>query len=110
MNETDTGYSINQQVFERAEMTRVLEALDQAPFTRTRAGARHLLRVPVVRELATDPRLLLIAAHFVGSNPVPFRATLFDKSQASNWLSSGIKIPRCHCVHISTTPLGGRGP
>lgn len=27
-----------------------------------------------------------IAAEFVGPSPVPFRATLFDKSVASNWL------------------------
>jgi hypothetical protein len=86
VNQTDTDYSINLEVFDRAEMARVLESIDQAPIVRTKAGARHVLRVPVVRELASDPRLLLIASHFVGSKPVPFRATLFDKSPASNWL------------------------
>ena len=86
MTETDTGYSINQEVFDRAEMTRVIKALDQAPIIRSRAGARHVLRMSVVRELAIDPRLLRRAAHFVGSAPTPFRATLFDKSQASNWV------------------------
>jgi hypothetical protein len=53
---------------------------------RTKAGARHVLTVPVVRALATDPRLLNIAAAFVGSRPAAFRATLFDKSPKSNWL------------------------
>ena len=86
MTETETGYSISHEVFDRAEMTRVIKALDQAPIIRSRAGARHVLRMSAVRELATDPRLLLRAAHFVGPTPTPFRATLFDKSQASNWL------------------------
>ena len=86
MHEADTGYSIIQAVFERQEMLRVAAALDEAPISRSKAGARHLLNMPVVRELASNPRLLEIAAPFVGARPVPFRATLFDKSPASNWL------------------------
>jgi hypothetical protein len=81
-----SGHSILQKVFERREMLRVADALDEAPIGRTKAGARHVLSVPVLRELAGDPRLLEIAASFVGAIPVPFRATLFDKSLASNWL------------------------
>jgi len=45
-----------------------------------------MLSVPVVRDLACDPRLLDLAARFVGARPVAFRATLFDKSTRSNWL------------------------
>jgi len=86
MNETDTGYSIRHDVFDRREMLGAAVALDEAPISRTKAGARHVLSVPVVRELARDRRLLEIAAPFVGPTPVPFRATLFDKSPASNWL------------------------
>jgi Phytanoyl-CoA dioxygenase (PhyH) len=82
----DSGHAILQEVFERREMLRVADALDEAPIGRTKAGARHVLSVPVVRELAGDSRLLEIAASFVGAIPVPFRATLFDKSPASNWL------------------------
>ena len=86
MNQTDSGHSILQEVFERREMFRVANALDGAPISRTKAGARHVLSVPMVRELAGDPRLLEVAASFVAATPVPFRATLFDKSPASNWL------------------------
>ena len=85
-SDPDTGHSILQEVFARREMVRVADALEGAPISRTKAGARHVLGVPVVRELAGDPRLLEIAASFVGATPVPFRATLFDKSPASNWL------------------------
>lgn len=82
----DPGYSIYEPIFERTEMASAVEALAQAETARTRAGARHVLTVPVVRALATDPRLVNIAAHFVGPEAVAFRATLFEKSPTSNWL------------------------
>jgi ectoine hydroxylase-related dioxygenase (phytanoyl-CoA dioxygenase family) len=67
-------------------MARALEMLAAAEMERTRAGARHVLNVPVVRALADDRRLVAIASHFVGAAPTPFRATLFDKSPGANWL------------------------
>src|SRR5688572_3154264 len=45
-----------------------------------------MMRHPVVRTLAGDPRLLAMAMRTLGSGAWPFRATLFDKSPASNWL------------------------
>ncbi len=45
-----------------------------------------LMHVPVVQRIAHDSRLVTIAARFVGPEAVPFRATLFDKSRANNWL------------------------
>ena len=81
----DVGYSIQAQVFDRAEMTRALDALTVSGVARSRAGARHVLHVPAVGDLASDPRLLAIASQFAGPQPVAFRATLFDKSAVSNW-------------------------
>ena len=86
MTDVDRGYSIRDQVFERSEMTRTLEALARARMDRTKAGARHVLAVPIVRDLAGDRRLLAVAAVFLGTTPIPFRATLFEKSWRSNWL------------------------
>ena len=80
------GYSIRHHVFERTEMARALEILAAAEMERTRAGARHVLNIPIVRELAGDRRLVDMAAQFVGAAPMPFRATLFDKSPGANWL------------------------
>ncbi|HKW00338.1 MAG TPA: phytanoyl-CoA dioxygenase family protein [Vicinamibacterales bacterium] len=67
-------------------MTCVIDALSSCEVDRTKAGARHVLNVPVVSDLASDPRMLDIARRFVGVGAVPFRATLFDKSSRSNWL------------------------
>ncbi len=82
----DAGYAVDERVFDRAEMARALEALGHAGLVRSRAGARHVLSAPIVRDLASDPRLVRIARRFIGADPVPFRATLFDKSKDSNWL------------------------
>jgi ectoine hydroxylase-related dioxygenase (phytanoyl-CoA dioxygenase family) len=86
MNRSDPGFSIHEGVFDRAVMHDVIDALDRAELTRTRAGARHVLRVPAVRALASAPAMLHIARGYVGGGAFPFRATLFDKSTASNWL------------------------
>jgi ectoine hydroxylase-related dioxygenase (phytanoyl-CoA dioxygenase family) len=86
MNDTDAGYSVTEQVFDRREIARIRETLAGAELPRTRAGARHVLRVPAVRALATHPALVNLATMFVGAQPIPFRATLFDKSAVSNWL------------------------
>jgi hypothetical protein len=50
-----------------------------------RAGARNLMSHPAISSRANDPRMLRLAADILGAAAVPFRATLFDKSGASNW-------------------------
>ena len=86
MTQIDQGHSIFKNVFARAEMIGVVDKLAADTLQRTKAGARHLLNVPVVRDLSDDPRMLDIARQFVGPEAVAFRATLFDKSPAANWL------------------------
>ena len=86
MSNDNQGYEIGPSVFTQAEMVEAIGALDRAGLNRSKAGARHVLSVPLVAQLASDPRAIDLARRFVGSTPVPFRATLFDKSAASNWL------------------------
>jgi hypothetical protein len=63
-----------------------MSALRDQGIERSRAGARHLMRHSVVQQLAHDPRLVALACRFLGPSAIPFRATLFDKSPANNWL------------------------
>jgi len=86
MHILDEGYWIAEHVVAGSDLQVVCNALDAADVPRTRAGARHVLRLPAVRELALHPALGSLAAPFVGGQAIPFRATLFDKSAASNWL------------------------
>jgi len=86
MTKKNPGYFCQEQVFDRPTMAIIRDALERADLSRTKAGARHVLQVPAVRDLAHHSSLISLAASFVGTRPVPFRATLFDKSAASNWL------------------------
>ena len=81
-----SGFTITQHVFDRLELNRLVMGFESELTTRTRAGARHLLGIPLIRDLAHEARLLTLAAEALDRSPVPFRATLFDKSPESNWL------------------------
>jgi len=78
------GFEIYPGVLDGAERSSLLAALSKV--SRTRAGSRHLLSCPAISALASDPRLMRIATAFLGVEPFPFRATLFDKSAEANWL------------------------
>jgi ectoine hydroxylase-related dioxygenase (phytanoyl-CoA dioxygenase family) len=41
---------------------------------------------PAVSAVAVDPRMVAIAERFLGETAIPYKATLFDKSPARNWL------------------------
>lgn len=80
------GFEIVPSVLDQSEAADAATALQDSAPERSRAGARHLMNVPVVQRIAHDSRLVAIAARFVGPAAIPFRATLFDKSTANNWL------------------------
>ena len=80
------GFEIVPSVLDQSEAANVATELQHSTLVRSRAGARHLMRVRLVQQLARDSRLVTIATRFVGPETVPFRATLFDKSSANNWL------------------------
>lgn len=81
-----SGFEVVPSVLARTEAPRIAEALSEETIDRSRAGARHLMHHPAVDCVARDPRLIAIARRFLGASPVPFRATLFDKSADNNWL------------------------
>lgn len=84
MHSADDGHWIVAGVFPPRECDRLTRALADLP--RSRAGARHLMANRFVADLANDDRLRAAAGATLGGRAVPFRATLFEKSGASNWL------------------------
>jgi hypothetical protein len=82
----EAGFAIHSNVVGAGEIDALCVELGAATLARSRAGARHLLNVPAVAALARDPRLVDLAASALGGRPIPFGATLFDKSVESNWL------------------------
>jgi ectoine hydroxylase-related dioxygenase (phytanoyl-CoA dioxygenase family) len=86
VSRTDSGFAIVAGVLDHREVERISRELAREALQRSRAGARHLLSVPVVAALARDPRLISLAAEAFGCEPIAFGATLFDKSSGANWL------------------------
>jgi len=82
----EPGFRIMEKVLSPEECETLLRHLTTAAPNRSRAGARHLLALPPVAQLAHDSRLLSIAQRQLGKQVVPFHATLFDKSPTANWL------------------------
>lgn len=80
------GFEIVPAVLEGCELADVAASLEEEGLKRSRAGARHLMRHPIVQQIARDPRLVALACRFLGPSAIPFRATLFDKSPDHNWL------------------------
>ena len=86
MDISESGYQIVASVLSSAECAALLAQLNGIQKSGGRAGLRHLMSVEAVCELANDRRLLEIAHVALGTTAVPFRATLFAKSAAANWL------------------------
>jgi ectoine hydroxylase-related dioxygenase (phytanoyl-CoA dioxygenase family) len=81
-----TGFEVVPEVLARSEVDSIAQSIQSDMLECSRAGARHLMRRPVVNQVAHDPRLLSISRRFLQADPFPFRATLFDKSARNNWL------------------------
>jgi ectoine hydroxylase-related dioxygenase (phytanoyl-CoA dioxygenase family) len=81
----DPGFAVWPKALSEGDVSLLLSALDESP-NRSRAGVRHLMSNPRIAELAADPRLLALVHPVLGTGARPYRATLFHKSIASNWL------------------------
>jgi ectoine hydroxylase-related dioxygenase (phytanoyl-CoA dioxygenase family) len=86
MQTSDLGYGIVPRCLSSNECDAILETLSAEPCSRGRAGARHLMGNATVSALAKDNRLTELAKAWLGCLAVPFRATLFEKSETTNWL------------------------
>ena len=80
------GFDIVPAVLDQHDIAEVAASLEEEGLERSRAGARHLMRHPIVQQVARDPRLIALASRILGPSAIPFRATLFDKSPDHNWL------------------------
>jgi len=104
----ERGYGIVSSVFSPAELSLALSELSSTGLKRSRAGARHVLSLASVSEIARRGELLAIARAVVGPDAIPFRATFFDKSPNSNWLVAWHQDTALPLAFRSETP--GWGP
>jgi ectoine hydroxylase-related dioxygenase (phytanoyl-CoA dioxygenase family) len=82
----DAGFAILPALFSCEYLDQLLQRVDESAPRRSRAGIRHALSLSPVAAVAREPQMIELARQVLGSEAFPFRATLFDKSPASNWL------------------------
>jgi ectoine hydroxylase-related dioxygenase (phytanoyl-CoA dioxygenase family) len=80
------GFAILPGLFSREFLDRLLQEINGLAPPRSRAGVRHALGLDPVSKLARQPLMIDLAREVLGPDAFPFRATLFDKSPAANWL------------------------
>lgn len=83
---TDAGFWIEEGILSQRQCDSLIKALSESRAGRGRAGARHLMKLPAVAEVANDSRLLGMAVRALGEGAVAYRATVFEKSGRANWL------------------------
>ena len=81
-----SGFAIIPDVLTNLQIDTAISDLSQISSGRSKAGLRHALACTTVAHLAKEPALTTIARGILGCDPIPFRATLFDKSPDVNWL------------------------
>jgi len=82
----ENGFAILPGLFSQEHLDRLLQEINELAPRRSRAGLRHALGLPPVAALAREPQMMKVAQGILGPKAFPFRATLFDKSRAANWL------------------------
>ena len=82
----DAGFAILPALFSCEYLDQLLQKVDESAPRRSRAGIRHALSLSPVAAVAREPQMIELARQVLGSEAFPFRATLFDKSPAANWL------------------------
>ncbi|NOT48042.1 MAG: hypothetical protein HOP17_09895 [Acidobacteria bacterium] len=81
------GFEIVEGVFTTDECEEIIAVLDhKISLLESRAGARNLMRDPLISKIAADERLLSITERAFDRPLVPFKATLFQKTGKANWL------------------------
>ena len=82
----ENGFVVLPGLFSQKYLDRLLQEINESAPRRSRAGMRHALGLAPVAELSQQPQMIELARGVLGQDAFPFRATLFDKSTAANWL------------------------
>lgn len=80
------GFALLRDVFSPELIELTLEQIERLSPHRSRASVRHVLGLSPVAKIARCPQLINVAREVLGTDAIPFRATLFEKTLAANWL------------------------
>lgn len=80
------GFAILPRIFPLEFVDRTVQEIQALSPRRSRAGVRHALNLDPVSRIARCLCLTELASEVLGADSIPFRATLFEKTPAANWL------------------------
>lgn len=80
------GYWIAESVFSNEECENIMETISLSEIISGRGGTRNLMAIGAIAELAKDVRLLNFTRQITGSDLIPYKALLFEKTGKANWL------------------------
>jgi ectoine hydroxylase-related dioxygenase (phytanoyl-CoA dioxygenase family) len=79
------GYAVREAVFSEVECEMLLRELAEN-LDLDRAGVRNLMGLAIIERIAKDARLLSLTQQLTGTQLIPFKAILFNKTGKANWL------------------------
>lgn len=82
----DYVFAILPEVVSSEVIDEISQELSEVGPHRGRAGVRHAMRLAPVAGLVRSHQLMALACDLLGSATFPYRATLFEKTPATNWL------------------------
>jgi len=82
----EQGFGILPEVFSPEFLDHAMSEISRLAPHRGRAGVRHALALQPVAKIAACPQMAAFTREVLGPCAFPFRATLFEKTSAANWL------------------------
>lgn len=79
-----SGFHIEEDVVSTRACDELIRRLESSAVRR--GGIRNLMSCDMVNKFARDPRLVHLARCLSGSEMIPYKATLFNKTSKANWL------------------------
>lgn len=80
------GYWVEAELITVADCDFLVTSLSEVVSDKKVGGRRNLMQRPTIREFANDSRLLDLVERLTGEEMVPYKATLFEKTEQANWL------------------------
>ena len=100
---SQNGYWIESAVFTKLECDTLIGRLSDLRSDKRVGGRRNLMRCKAVKKFAEDSRLLDLALRLTGKSMLPYKATLFEKTEQANWL---VAFHQDTALPVEKTPSG----
>lgn len=90
MTVEQNGFDVFSNILDAADIATLIDAMERSDVARSTRGdatygARNILDVPEVADIANSTKVLSPVADLIGPDARPVRGIFFDKTQGANW-------------------------